>query len=139
MDAYKLDDMVKGWFVGGFSPTALQTSDCEVAVKHYKAGDQEGAHFHKIATEITVIVSGQVRMAGRTWGPGDIVVLKPGEITDFVAITDAVNVVVKHPGASNDKYLADAQNATAEQPAGGLRHPPGTWEKCENAGSSSER
>ncbi|HIV70891.1 MAG TPA: hypothetical protein H9903_08185 [Candidatus Aquabacterium excrementipullorum] len=114
MQAYKLEDMVKGWFVGGFSPTVFQTTDCEVAVKRYAAGDHEGAHFHKIATEITVIVSGEVRMAGRTWGPGDIVVLKPGEVTDFVAITDAVNVVVKLPGAGNDKYLADA----ATPPAG---------------------
>lgn len=114
MEAHKLDDMVKGWFVGGFSPTAFQTTDCEVAVKHYAAGDCEGAHFHKIATEITVIVSGQVRMAGRTWGPGDIVVLKPGEITDFVAITDAVNVVVKLPGASHDKYVVDDSTDTAK-------------------------
>ncbi|MGB9988637.1 hypothetical protein [Pseudoduganella rhizocola] len=107
MENFRLDDMIKGWFVGGFAPTALSTEACEVAIKHYKAGDHESAHYHKVATEITAIVSGEVRMCGRTWGPGDIVVLKPGEITDFVAISDAVNVVVKLPGALNDKYVVD--------------------------------
>ena len=103
-----LDSMVKGWFVGAFTPTALSTDACEVAVKTYKAGDKEAAHFHKIATETTLILSGRVRMAGREWGAGDIVVLEPGEITDFEALTDAVNVVVKVPGAGNDKYDASA-------------------------------
>lgn len=105
MKHFRLEDMVKGWFVGAFSPTAFSTKDCEVAVKHYKAGDSETRHHHKIATEITVVVSGQVRMNGNKWGAGDIVVLAPGMETDFEALTDAVNVVVKVPGAINDKYI----------------------------------
>lgn len=104
MNHARLEEMVKGWFVGGFSPTAYQTQACEVAVKHYKAGDNESAHYHKIATEITLVVSGRVRMVGKEWGPGDIIVLTPGEATAFEALTDAVNVVVKTPGVLNDKY-----------------------------------
>lgn len=101
----KLDEMIKGWFVGGFDPAVFKTKDVEVAVKHYKAGDSEGWHYHKVATEITVIISGQVEMMEKTFGPGDIVVLSPNEGTAFRALTDATNVVVKLPGALNDKYL----------------------------------
>ena len=101
----QLSDMVKGWFVGAFSPTVLQTDACEVAVKHYKAGDREDLHHHKIATEVTVIISGEVRMCDKIWRAGEIVVIEPGEATAFEAITDAVNVVVKLPGALSDKYL----------------------------------
>ena len=101
----KLKDMVKGWFVGSFKPTLLDTTACEVAVKAYKAGDYEGKHFHKIATEVTLILSGRVRMMDREWKAGDIIVLQPGEATDFEALTDATNVVVKVPGARNDKYV----------------------------------
>jgi hypothetical protein len=112
----RLEEMVKGWFVGGFSPVAYQTQACEVAVKQYKKGDSEGAHFHKIATEITLIVSGHVRMAGKEWGPGDIIVLSPGDVTDFTAITETVNVVVKVPGALNDKFISDeAEGGDANQ------------------------
>lgn len=107
MKSANLNEMTKGWFVGDFSPTLYSTRDCEVAVKSYSAGDKEQKHFHKIATEITVIVSGRVRMAGREWGPGDIVLLEPGEATDFEALTDTVNVVVKLPGAKDDKYVCD--------------------------------
>lgn len=105
MNHSRLDCMIKGWFVGGFAPAAYQTQACEVAVKYYKAGEIESAHFHKIATEVTLVLSGSVRMLGREWSGGDIIVLEPGEVTDFEALTDAVNVVVKVPGVENDKYL----------------------------------
>lgn len=107
MKHFSLDDMVGGWFVGAFSPTAFNTGSCEVAVKRYKAGDCEALHHHRVATEITVLVSGEVEMLGKTWGAGDIVVLEPGVATNFRALTDAVNVVVKVPGALNDKYLGE--------------------------------
>ena len=108
MNSGKLQDMFKGWFVGDFDPSLLRTEACEVAVKTYKAGDSEELHHHKVATEVTLILSGRVRMCGKEWGEGDIIVLEPGEATDFVALTDAVNVVVKTPGAKNDKYLGAA-------------------------------
>ena len=108
MNTGRLQDMFKGWFVGDFDPSLLRTDACEVAVKSYKAGDSEELHHHKVATEVTLILSGRVRMCGKEWGEGDIVVLEPGEATDFVALTDAVNVVVKTPGAKNDKYLGAA-------------------------------
>ena len=73
-----LEDMIKGWFVGGFTPSAFQTDACEVAVKKYNAGDSEGAHYHKIATEITLVLSGRVRMLDKEWETGDIIVLSPG-------------------------------------------------------------
>ncbi|MCA3174212.1 MAG: hypothetical protein ING36_01540 [Burkholderiales bacterium] len=101
----RLNDMFKGWFVGNFSPTAFATDGCEVAVKNYSAGEFEGKHYHKIATEITLVLSGRVKMAGGIWCGGDIIVLEPGEITSFEAIEDSVTVVVKVPGATNDKYI----------------------------------
>jgi hypothetical protein len=101
----RLEDMVRGWFIGGFSPSAYETNTCEVAIKKYKRGDCEVAHFHRVATEITVVVSGSIRMAGKEWGEGDIIVLAPGEASEFEAITDAINVVVKIPGVIDDKYL----------------------------------
>jgi len=105
MKKFHLKDMTKGWFVGDFNPAVLNTKDVEVAVKEYSAGDTETKHYHKIAKEITVVVSGQVEMCGRVFSKGDIIFLDPGEETAFRAITDAVNVVVKMPGIANDKFL----------------------------------
>ena len=104
MKCARLEDMVRGWFVGDFSPTAAHSTACEVAVKHYRAGDHEATHHHRVATEITLIISGRARMMGREWSDGDIVVIEPGEATDFSSITDVTSVVVKLPSATGDKY-----------------------------------
>lgn len=106
MKTAKLEDMVKGWFVGNFEPTLMKTNDAEVAVKEYKKGDYEDRHYHKIATEITVIIQGRVKMNGVEYKKGDIIVMEPNESTDFECLEDGTqNVVVKCPGANNDKYL----------------------------------
>lgn len=102
-----LKNMEKGWFIGNFSPSLFKTNEVEVAVKYYSAGDTESKHYHKIATEYTVIVQGKIRMFDREFSEGDIVVCEPGEMTDFCALTDAINVVVKLPGANNDKYVCE--------------------------------
>jgi quercetin dioxygenase-like cupin family protein len=105
MKSDKLTNMVKGWFVGNFEPSLYKTNDVEVAIKQYKAGNFEEAHYHKIATEITVIIGGEVKMGENIYKDGDIVVIEPNETVDFLAITDAVTAVVKIPGANNDKYM----------------------------------
>ena len=99
-----LNDMVGGWIVGNFDPSCLKTTACEVACKHYQAGDAEAAHVHRIATEVTLIASGRVTMNGRTLAAGDIVVLEPGEATDFRALEPSTTVVVKMPSVLGDKY-----------------------------------
>jgi hypothetical protein len=109
MKIANLNDMIKGWFVGNFEPTVLKTNDVEVAVKRYKKGECEKRHYHKIATEITVIVEGKVKMNGYMYGKNDIVVIEPNEDTDFEVLEDTVTVVVKYPGANNDKYLGKAK------------------------------
>ena len=108
MRLLELDQMVRGWFVGPFEPTALHTRDAEVAVKSYRPGESEARHVHRVATEVTVVVSGTVRMDGRELGPGAIVVLEPGEPTDFTALTEATVVAVKTPAVEGDKYPAEA-------------------------------
>jgi hypothetical protein len=105
MQTAKLSDMVRGWFVGDFSPSVLATQAVDVAVKTYRAGDKEDRHYHKIATEATLILSGRVRMNGKEYAADEILVIEPMESTDFEAIENTTTVVVKVPGASNDKYL----------------------------------
>ena len=103
------EDMVKGWFVGNFEPTLIKTNDVEVAVKSYNKGDYEEKHYHKIATELTVIIQGRVKMNEVEYQKGDIIVMEPMEATDFECLEDGTqNVVVKYPGANNDKYLGRA-------------------------------
>jgi hypothetical protein len=105
MKIARLDQMKMGWFIGNFSPTLYATEDVEVAIKEYNAGDYDEWHYHKIATEYTVIVSGSAEMNGVTYNKGDIIVMEPGEGTDFRALEHTITAAVKIPGATNDKYL----------------------------------
>lgn len=107
MKVYNIKDMIGGWFVGNFTPTTFSTDSSEVCFKRYKAGGYEKKHIHKIATEITAIVYGKVSMNGVEYQEGDIVVMEPGEATDFKALTDASNIVVKIPCIKGDKYIVE--------------------------------
>lgn len=109
MKVIKLHDMTRGWFVGNFEPTVLETNDVEVAVKKYKKGDYEERHYHKIATEITVVVKGKVKMDGVEYKENDIIVIEPNESTDFEALEDTICTVVKYPGVNKDKYFGEVK------------------------------
>ena len=104
LERHPLSGFTKGWFVGKFDPTLAPSDAVEVGVKYYKAGERESSHHHKVATELTVIVSGQVRMSGEIINEGEIVKIHPGQSTDFEALTDVTTVVVKMPCVAGDKY-----------------------------------
>jgi hypothetical protein len=107
MVKHKLDDFFKGWILGNFQPTLHFTTDFEIAIKYYTAGDKEEKHYHKLATEYTAIVYGRVKMNGLEYTKGDIIEIAKNEATNFEVIEDTATVVVKLPSAKNDKYLSN--------------------------------
>lgn len=107
MKKYRLKDMKRGWFVGDFTPACFKTGAAEVGVKTYKKGERSEAHFHKISTEITAIISGSAEMNGVKYKAGDIIVVEPGETSDFTALDAVTTVVVKLPGTLDDKFPAE--------------------------------
>ena len=109
MKVHRLKDMIRGWFVGDFEPSIFKTKDVEVGLKEYKKGDYEEKHHHKIATEITVIANGKAKMNDILYAKGDIIVIYPGEATDFEALEDTISIVVKLPSVKGDKYLGECK------------------------------
>lgn len=108
MEIYNLDSMIRGWFIGNFEPSVYKNKEFEVAVKRYKKGDYEKKHYHKISTEVTVIISGCIQMNGNKFEEGEIIILSPMEASDFECLSDvALTVVVKYPGGTNDKYISN--------------------------------
>lgn len=104
MQKYNISDYKGGWFIGGFDPTIYSTLKFECAVKYYKAGDKDKKHYHRYATEYTVIVTGRVRMNDQEFKTGDIVVIPPCESVAFEAIDDSITTVVKVPCVLGDKF-----------------------------------
>ena len=118
LERHKLDDFTRGWFVGDFSPTLIPTGAAEVAVQRYPAGAHEPQHVHRVATELTLIVSGHARMNGEDLHAGEIVRIPPGLAADFEAVTEVTTVVVKMPCVKGDKYLCDPAAAEAARTVG---------------------
>jgi len=104
MKIHKLKNMKQGWLIGDFDPAAIKAKDFEFAIKEYKAGDVGQWHYHKVAKELTVIISGEVQMCDQKFTKGDIITLDPGEGTEFYAVTDVVTACVKIPSVKNDKF-----------------------------------
>jgi hypothetical protein len=105
IEKFNIENFINGWIIGNFAPTLYKTNDVEVAIKVYKKGEFENSHYHKIATEFTVVLTGIIEMNGTRYQEGDIIKIEPEIATNFISITDAKTVVIKIPGANNDKYI----------------------------------
>ena len=101
-----LSSMHLGWFIGNFSPSLYKNPYLEASVKYFKKDDTEAAHYQKISTEITVIISGQARVNEMILNPGDMLTIPPNLIADFQALTDLSLVALKFPSLPDDKILA---------------------------------
>ena len=99
-----LKDFARGWLVGNFEPSVLKTKEIEVAMQTYNAGDEEPQHYHKIATEISLLVKGCASFNDEVIKAGEGVVIEPKRSNIFKAITDCQVLVIKYPSDTKDKY-----------------------------------
>jgi quercetin dioxygenase-like cupin family protein len=104
MKRAKLEDMVKGWFIGHFEPSLLKTDQFEVGLLTRKKGP-DPEHYHAIATEYNLLVSGSMTLNGEELSPGDLFVIEPNEVATPIFHEDSVILCVKTPSIPNDKYI----------------------------------
>ena len=97
--------MKGGWFVGDFEPSAFRTKNFEVAFTKHTKGQQWETHFHKVATEITMVISGKIQINDQVFVSGDIFVIYPNEIAAPQFLEDSEVIVIKTPSDVNDKYI----------------------------------
>ena len=104
MKRIHIKDFVKGWLIGNFEPTLLKTEDIEVALQSYNAGEEEPQHYHKVGTEISLLISGSAMFNNDVLEAGEGVVIEPKRSNTFKAITDCKVLVIKYPSNTKDKY-----------------------------------
>jgi hypothetical protein len=105
VEKFRIEDFTCGWIVGNFSPAIQRSTELEVGIKHFKKGDLEVSHMQRIATEITVIGTGRVRIGTQFLSAGDVLVIPPLEFADFEALEDGVLTCIKFPSLPSDKVL----------------------------------
>jgi len=104
MKTYKISDFHRGWFMGNFDPSILKTEQFEVGLLTHKQGEVWPKHYHAIATEYNLLVSGSMIINETKIKPGDIFVLEPYQIADPIFLEDCTVLCVKVPSISGDKY-----------------------------------
>lgn len=104
MRTAKINDMVRGWFIGDFEPSVFRTKDFEVGILTHKKGEVWPKHYHAIATEYNVLIFGKMFICGQTIESGTIFILDPNEVADPVFLEDCTVVTIKTPSVMGDKY-----------------------------------
>lgn len=97
--------MKGGWYVGDFIPSAFRTKDFEVAYVKHTQGQKWETHYHKVATEITFVISGKIQINDEVFSQGDIFVISPNEVAVPTFLEDSEVIVIKTPSDVNDKYI----------------------------------
>lgn len=101
----RLDEFVRGWVIGAFSPAILETTAFEVAVKYFSQDSEEAQHYQRVSTEYTIVVHGRCLIGATECGPGDIMILHPGEVAGFQGLSDGALIAIKVPSIPNDKVV----------------------------------
>jgi quercetin dioxygenase-like cupin family protein len=104
MQIYNLSSFVRGWVIGNFQPSLLQTELFEVGILKHAKGEKWAAHYHKIATEYNVLISGKMTIQNKSLVEGDVFVITPNEVANPEFLTDCVICVIKVPSKIEDKY-----------------------------------
>jgi hypothetical protein len=103
---YDLTEFENGWIIGNFFPSILRNENFEIAIKRYNLGDTEVRHYQRIATEVTFVVSGKIRMNDQIVVENQIIELQSLEEYDFEALEKSVVVCIKYPSIPKDKIIS---------------------------------
>ena len=98
--------MKGGWFVGAFNPTAY-SSNFEVGIHEHTKGEHHQDHFHKLGTEINLVLDGSVSINDTVFNKDDIFILYPYELSCVEYLTDVRICVVRNISDTTDKYKVD--------------------------------
>ena len=104
MKKTKLSDCgARGWFIGDFEGSIWPTKDFEVTYQK-NPRNQTASHIHKIAHEITLVISGRQICNGEMFEAGDICILEPGDISQIEYLEETELVTIKVPSVPSDKH-----------------------------------
>jgi hypothetical protein len=101
---YKLSECGdRGWFIGDFDGAVHRTKDFEVTYQK-NPRSQTASHIHKLAYEITLVISGRQICNGEIFEAGDICILEPGDISQIEYLEETEVVTIKTPSVPSDKH-----------------------------------
>ncbi len=105
MEVRHISEFKGGWLAGWFTPSIVTTKDFEVGYSIHPKGSTWDVHYHKIATEITLLIRGRMKVCGEVLTDGAVFLIPPNEVADPEFLEDCEVVVIKFPSCPGDKYV----------------------------------
>jgi hypothetical protein len=99
----KLENFVRGWFIGNFEPTLLKTDAFEIGVQNYTKDFIGQKHYQIKSVEYNIVLQGKVLVNNKILKKNDIFIFNPLEVTDFKSLTKSTILSIKIPSIPNDK------------------------------------
>jgi hypothetical protein len=101
---YKLSECGdRGWFIGDFAKAAFPSKEFEICYQK-NPRTQTPSHIHKLAHEITLVISGRQICNGEIFAAGDICILEPGDVSQIEYLEETEVVTIKVPSVPSDKH-----------------------------------
>ena len=105
MKKYRIEDFMRGWFIGNFEPSLLK-KDFEVGLLSFDKEHIHTPHFHKKNTEFNLVISGKVRINDQIFVEGDIFIIEPYVVSHEVEYLEKTKLlVVRDYSDPIDKFL----------------------------------
>lgn len=110
MDVKNIKDFIGGWIIGDFDKSVLKTKDFEVGYKVHPKDDNWPEHFHKVATEYNVVISGKCIIMGKELSEGDVFIIHPLEVSKPIFLEETTLLTIKVPSVPGDKYIVNKED-----------------------------
>lgn len=104
MKITRIEDYTRGWLIGDFTPSLLRTKDFEVGILRHKKDEVWPKHYHRLADEYNILISGKMTINSSEINEGDVFHIEKNEISEPKFLTDCIVLVIKVPSAIGDKY-----------------------------------
>lgn len=100
----KISRFTRGWFIGDFEPSLLKTKEFEVALISHEKNEYIPKHYHAMAIEYNVLLSGKMIINDRTIEPGEIFAFEKNEPVDAKVLEPSKVLCIKVPSVIGDKH-----------------------------------
>jgi len=99
-----LDNMVRGWCIGNFTPSIFKTDLFEVGYLKHPKDQIWPAHVHKISDEYNILIKGKMTINNETINQGEIFIIPKNMLTTAKFLEDCEVLCIKVPSLPKDKY-----------------------------------
>lgn len=100
-----VQNFVRGWIIGDFTPSLHQLKEFEIGILRHKSGEKWPYHIHEEQTEYNYLLKGCMVVNGLEYSSGDNFMFEKGHPAVPIFIEDCTVLCIKFPSLPKDKKI----------------------------------